>query len=572
MDKKWTKVPVDPKTVETLQQSLGISPLLCQLLVQRNIETFDQARQFFRPELTQLHDPFLMKDMDKAVNRLSNAIKKGEKILLYGDYDVDGTSSIALMFHFLQNFRVPLDYYIPDRYLEGYGISMEGVEYAHQKGCGLIIAMDCGIKAIAAANRAMQLGVDLIVCDHHLPAENLPEALAILDPKQKGCTYPYPELSGCGVAFKLAQAYVIRHQLDWQLLEDLLDLLVISIASDIVPMTGENRILAHFGLKKLSRSQRPGLKALIQQSGRNRPLNISDIVFGIAPMINAAGRLADAEQASRLMLAEDKAVADEYARVLGQRNKIRKEFDQRTAEEAKALYLQNAYLANRQSLVLFQAHWHKGIVGITASRMVEAFHRPTVILTEAGGLAVGSARSVQGFDLYEALELCKDLLINYGGHAHAAGLSLRPENVPAFADRFEGAVTTLLNGEQLIPEVKIAATIQLEEITTKFWRILKQFAPFGPHNRSPVFASYGVRDTGASRELKNNHLELFLQQGNSPVFKGIGFGLGHHLKAIKKHATLDICYTLQENLWQGKRSLQLVVRDIKAVRPNALHT
>lgn len=564
MDKKWAIIPVDKKIVEALQQSLGISPLLCQLLVQRNIQTFDQARQFFRPNLDQLHDPFLMKDMDKAVKRLSDAIKKGEKILLYGDYDVDGTSSVAMMYHFLRHFQAQLDYYIPDRYLEGYGISLEGIDYAVQKKVALIIAMDCGIKAIEAAKRAQQEGIDLIICDHHLPGDQLPEAFAILDPKQTKCTYPYPELSGCGVAFKLAQAYVIRQELDWQLLDDLLDLLVISIASDIVPMTGENRVLAHFGLKKLNRSQKPGLKALITQSGKTRPLNISDIVFGLAPMINAAGRLADADQASRLMLAEDKAVAYEYARVLQQRNKIRKEFDQRTVEEAKAMYQQNGYLVDRQSLVLFQPHWHKGIVGITASRMVETFHRPTVILTEAGGLAVGSARSVSGFDLYKALELCQDLLINFGGHAHAAGLSLRLENVPVFADRFEGAVATLLAGKQLVPEIPIAATIQLEEITPKFWRILKQFAPFGPHNRSPVFASYGVCDTGASRQLRGNHLELFIQQNESRVFKGIGFGLAHHLEMIKKRPAFDICYTLQENIWQGNRSLQLIVRDIKS--------
>lgn len=561
MDKQWKTITVDNQAVQDLQTKLGIAPLLCQLLVQRNIQTFEAARQFFRPDLSHLHDPFLMKDMDKAVNRLSVAIKNGEKILLYGDYDVDGTSSVAMMFHFLAHFHKALDYYIPDRYTEGYGISIKGIEYATQQNVGLIIAMDCGIKAVEATARAKAAGIDMIICDHHLPGDDLPDATAILDPKQPGCAYPFRELSGCGVAFKLAQAYVERHGLDWPLLEDLLDLLVISIASDIVPLIGENRVLAYFGLKKLDRTQRPGLKALIEKSGRHRPLKISDIVFGLAPMINAAGRLADAGQASRLMLARDKAVAYDYARVLQERNKIRREFDQRTVEEAKALYSQNAYWAHRHSLVLFQPHWHKGIVGITASRMVEQFYRPTVILTEADGLAVGSARSVQGFDLYEALSMCKDLLINFGGHAHAAGLSLRPEDVPVFSDRFEGAVATLLEGKALVPEIPIAGTIELSEITAKFWRILKQFAPFGPHNRSPVFACYGVQDTGASRLLKGNHLQLFVRQHESRIFKGIGFGLGHHLETVKS-GTFDICFTLQENLWQKQRSLQLVVRDI----------
>ena len=563
MQKNWVYNKVDEETVVGLQKSLGISPLLCQLLVQRNVCSFEEAQRFFRPSIDHLQDPFLMKDMDKAVNRLSDAIKKGEKILLYGDYDVDGTSSVAMMYDFLSQFTQQLDYYIPDRYLEGYGISLEGVAYANAQNVDLIVAMDCGIKAFDAAKRAMDYGIDLIICDHHLPAEHLPGAFAILDPKRPDCPYPYKGLSGCGVAFKLAQAYVVKHRLDWSSLDHLLDLLVISIASDIVPMTGENRVLAHFGLKMLNRSERLGIKALIHQSGRKRPFNISDIVFGLAPMLNAAGRLADAGQASKLMLATDKTVAYEHARVLQHRNKIRKEFDQRTVEEAKAIYAQNTDWVQRQSLILYQPHWHKGIVGITASRMVEAIHKPTVILTEANGMAVGSARSVPGFDLHEALSMCEDLLINFGGHAYAAGLSLRPTDVPAFTDRFEGAVASLLAGQVVVPEISIAAAIKLEEITPKFWRVLKQFAPFGPQNRSPVFACYDVQDTGASRILRGEHLELLIKQGNSPVFKGIGFGLGHHLDLIRKTDRFDVCFTLQENTWQGNRNLQLVIRDVK---------
>lgn len=559
MQAEWQAIPVDETLVEALRESLGIQPVLCRLLVQRGIETFEQAKAFFRPSLDDLHDPFLMQDMDAAVLRLREAMERNEKILLFGDYDVDGTTSVALMWSFLYPRHPNLDYYIPDRYREGYGLSMEGVEYAREKGAALLIAMDCGITAVEQARRASEYGIDLIICDHHLPGETLPGALAVLDPKRAGCAYPYKELSGCGVAFKLAQGYAQRYGMEREALEELLDLLVISIAADIVPMTGENRILAWHGLQRLNRSKRPGLNALIEESRRTRPLSISDIVFGLAPMINAAGRLADADHAVKLMLAQDRYVAAEYARVLEYRNQLRRDFDQRTAEEAGALFAD--YESERSSIVLYQPHWHKGIVGIAAARMVERFHRPAILLTRSGHIATGSARSVPGFDLHEALGLCSDLLISYGGHAHAAGLSLLPENVPAFWDRFEAVTQLLLPREALRRVIAVHAEIDFEEITPGFWKILRQFAPFGPGNRSPVFVTRGVSDTGFSRLLKGAHIKLSLRQGKQ-VFSGIAFQQAEVFPIVAGRRQVDICYTLEENTWDDRTALELMVKDI----------
>lgn len=559
MQAEWQAIPVDETLVEALRESLGIQPVLCRLLVQRGIETFEQAKAFFRPSLDDLHDPFLMQDMDAAVLRLREAMERNEKILLFGDYDVDGTTSVALMWSFLYPRHPNLDYYIPDRYREGYGLSMEGVEYAREKGAALLIAMDCGITAVEQARRASEYGIDLIICDHHLPGETLPGALAVLDPKRAGCAYPYKELSGCGVAFKLAQGYAQRYGMEREALEELLDLLVISIAADIVPMTGENRILAWHGLQRLNRSKRPGLNALIEESRRTRPLSISDIVFGLAPMINAAGRLADADHAVKLMLAQDRYVAAECARVLEYRNQLRRDFDQRTAEEAGALFAD--YESERSSIVLYQPHWHKGIVGIAAARMVERFHRPAILLTRSGHIATGSARSVPGFDLHEALGLCSDLLISYGGHAHAAGLSLLPENVPAFWDRFEAVTQLLLPREALRRVIAVHAEIDFEEITPGFWKILRQFAPFGPGNRSPVFVTRGVSDTGFSRLLKGAHIKLSLRQGKQ-VFSGIAFQQAEVFPIVAGRRQVDICYTLEENTWDDRTALELMVKDI----------
>lgn len=561
MHTHWNLLPAEEAKTQALHSALGIHPVLCRLLVQRGIETFDQAKAFFRPSLDDLHDPFLMQDMEAAVVRLRRAIEQEEKILLYGDYDVDGATSVAMMYSFLSPLHRHLDYYIPDRYKEGYGISLEGIEYAREQGISLIIAMDCGITAVAQTARANTYYIDLIICDHHLPGDALPAAHAVLDPKRPDCAYPYKELSGCGVAFKLAQAYTQRYALDVEPLHALLDFLAISIAADIVPMTGENRILAWYGLRRLNHSSRPGINALIEESHRQRPLQINDIVFGLAPMINAAGRLADAGHAVRLLLAQERIVAAEYARVLENRNQLRREFDRRTAEEAIALF--EPEKDERRSIVLYQPHWHKGIVGIAAARMVEAYHRPAILLTRSENIATGSARSVPGFDLHEALGRCSDLLISYGGHTHAAGLSLLPENVPAFKDRFEAIVQLSLPQEAIRRTIPLSAEMNFEHLTASFWNILRQFAPFGPGNRSPVFASRGVSDTGYSRLLKGTHIKLSLRQGASQVFTGIAFDQGAAFERVAQRKPFDICFTLEESRWDDRTALELVVRDMQ---------
>lgn len=563
MEKQWKLLETDETIVQQLEKKLGIHPIFCRLLVQRGITTPEQVKQFFQPKLKQLHDPFLMKDMDKAVERLERAIQNNEKILLFGDYDVDGTTSVALLYSFLQRHHSNLDYYLPDRYKEGYGLSFEGIEYAQENDVKLLITLDCGITAIDQVQRANEYGIDVIICDHHLPEKQLPKANAVLDPKRPDCNYPFKELSGCGVGFKLAQAYVEKNGLDWRQLEDLLDLLVISIASDIVPIVDENRVLAYFGLQKLNSTKRLGLRALINLSRREPPLTISDIVFGIGPMINAAGRLADAEKAVRLMLSVEKGVAADYARVLDYRNQMRKEFDQRIAEEARKLVQQDPLWQDRKSIVLYQSHWHKGVVGIAAARMVEEYHRPAIIFTESEGKIVGSARSIKGFDIHEAIGMCKDLLISYGGHAHAAGLSLYPENLVFFQERFEAVVETLASEEIFVPEIPISAEIDLKDITPHFWDTLRQFAPFGPGNRNPNFVVRQVRDTGYSRLLRGNHLRIAVGQPDSAAQYGVAFGRGDDFEKVKTRKPFDICFNLQENRWEGNSYLQLMVKDMK---------
>lgn len=563
MQKRWRTLESNEEIVRQLQEQLGIHPIFCQLLVQRGITTFEAAKRFFRPEWSHLHDPLLMKDMEKAVDRLTLAIQKGEKILLYGDYDVDGTTSIALLYNFLEKYHKNLDYYIPDRYKEGYGVSMDGIWYAHEHEVNLLITLDCGITAIDQVKRANELGIDVIICDHHLPEEKLPEAVAVLDAKRPDCQYPFKELSGCGVAFKLAQAYVEAHNLDWNQLIELTDFLAISIASDIVPIVEENRTLAWFGLQQLNRTQRPGLKALIDLSKRQRPLSISDVVFGLGPMINAAGRLADAQQAVRMLLSNDANVAYDYGRVLETRNKLRKEFDQRIFQEARALFLKDPNWRERKSIVLYQPHWHKGVVGIVAARMVDEFHRPTIILTDSDGKVAGSARSIPGFDIHEAIGMSKNLLVSFGGHAHAAGLSLYPEDVIYFQERFEATVSTLAAPTIFEADIEVAAAIQLEEITPSFWNILKQFAPFGPGNHNPTFVAKGVQDVGYSRILTGNHLRICVKQGSSESFVGIAFGRGDDFSKVWTRQPFDLCFNLQENHWQDRTSLQLMVKDMK---------
>ena len=562
MKKRWNIPPTDPSVVNQLQEALKIDPVFCQMLVQRGISTFDEARHFFRPSLDHLYDPFLMKDMDKAIARLELAFQQKEKILLYGDYDVDGTTSVALMYSFLEKYYDQLDFYVPDRYKEGYGISFAGIDYAKQNSMTLIIAMDCGIKAIEKVAYAKAKGIDFIICDHHLPEEILPDAIAVLDPKRKDCEYPYKELSGCGIAFKFAQAFIEKKKFNPAHLYDLLDFVVISISCDIVPIDGENRVLAFFGLEKLNTTKREGLKALMEMSKRAAPLSVSDVVFGIGPIINAAGRLEHAKEAVNLMLSKEKAVAMENARTLQNRNDLRKQFDKQIFDEAKDFIDTHFDLENKKSIVLYNPTWHKGVIGIVASRIVETYHRPTIILTESNGVATGSARSIPGFNIHEAIYDCKDFLTNFGGHAFAAGMTLDIEKIKDFEITFEKIVSKNIGTEPLTPEINVTAMLPFNSISPKFWRILKQFAPFGPKNRNPVFVSRNIRDTGFSRLLKNSHLKLSVKQGESVTLAGIAFGKGDLFADIQNN-DFHICYTLNENSWNGKTALQLNVKDIK---------
>lgn len=560
---RWQLIPTDENAAQALQAALGIDSLFCRLLVQRGITSFDEARAFFRPSIADLHNPYLMKDMDLAVARLDEALRNNERILLYGDYDVDGTTSVALMYAFLSGFYRNLDYYLPDREKEGYGVSMASVEYARSSGAKLVIAMDCGIKAHEAVARAKSYGIDYIVCDHHLPEGGLPDAVANLDPKRPDCSYPFKELSGCGIAFKLAQALAMHHNTPPEELDALLDLVAVSTACDIVPMTGENRILARFGLQQLNHSPRTGLWALMNRINRPSPLNVADLVFGLGPLINAAGRLGDARDAVRLMLAADRNSALDNAGMLVRRNKERREVDYAMADEAKRRFTETPEWETRKSIVLFDPGWHKGIIGIAASRMTEAFHRPSVILTKSNDRAVGSARSVPGFDLYAALQDCEDLFFSYGGHAHAAGMQMPVENVEAFAERFENLAIRHISSENESPVLDICAKIRLDDITHKFWQTLKQFEPFGPHNRNPVFWAERVIDTGQSRFLDHNHVRLSLRHTDSgTAFKGIGFGLGEVFEKVK-NGPFDVAFNIKAEQWRGDTLLTLQAKDFR---------
>ncbi len=559
--KRWIIPETNPDTVSTLCKALFIEPILGTVLAQHGIDTPEMADRFFHPNIAHLHDPFLMRDMDKAVQRLNQAMQQDERILLYGDYDVDGTTSVALMFAFLRSFYKNLDYYLPDRDKEGYGVSLAGIEYARETGCKLVIAMDCGIKAQDAVALAGTYGIDFIICDHHVPEGELPRAVANLDPKRSDCPYPYKELSGCGIAFKLAQAFALSHNTPAEELAGLLDFVALSIACDIVPMDGENRILAYHGLKKLNMAPRLGLWALINKSGRNYPLNINDLVFGLGPLINAAGRLGDARESVRLMLSTDRNSALEAAGQLIVRNKQRQQVDMSATAAARHRVKTEAENSENKSIVLFDASWHKGIIGITASRLSEDFHKPTVIITESEGRAVGSARSVPGFDLYEALHSCGEFFLSFGGHAHAAGLQMPLEKVDAFAAKFEAVVRQNMTEHAREPILEIAGDIQLDQITPEFWQSLKRFAPFGPMNMNPVFAAYGVTDTGKSRRLDNNHVRLSIKQGKT-TFSAVGFGLADAFEKVKGRP-FDIAFNLREEQWQGETIVSLMVKDVR---------
>ncbi len=569
MEKRWIDKPLpqtaeENHTIEQLSNSLNISTLLATLLWQRGISNFEEARLYFRPSLTHLHDPMLMKDMDKAVARLTEAIETGENIMIFGDYDVDGTTSVAMFYGFLRRIYPNLIFYIPDRYTEGYGVSLKGIETARDNDFTLIITLDCGIKSINLVKQAQEWGIDFIICDHHRPGDELPPAVAVLDPKRADCPYPFKELTGCGVGFKLLQAYCQHHDIDEETyLFPYLDLGVVSIAADIVPIVGENRTMAYFGLKHLNSSPRAGLKALKEIAGFQGEMDITNVVFGLGPRINAAGRIKHAHDAVTLLLADNETDAIDFAVGINKHNVDRREHDTRITQEALTMIEEDAWLRNAKTTVLFRPDWHKGVIGIVASRCIEKYHRPTIILTKSDKKVAGSARSVPGFDLYDAIEACSDLLEQFGGHTFAAGLTLQEENVKAFQKKFEEIVSQRILPEQLSPMIEVDMRIPLKQITERFFSIINQMQPFGPGNMTPVFVSENVRLRGYPRILKEKHLKLEVCQDDSPVFSAIGFGMAEFYEPLMQGKAFHICYNIEINEFQGKRSLQLHLKDIK---------
>ncbi len=583
INKRWVVKPQgDARTVERLSAALGIAPVLANLLVQRGIDTVEKADKFFNPSLSDLHDPFLMKDMDKAVERIEQAVRSGEKIMVYGDYDVDGTTAVALMYKFLRQIgHKNLLFYIPDRYTEGYGISIKGIDYAARKGVGLVITLDCGIKATEKIVYAKQKGVDFIICDHHLPADEIPKAVAVLDPKRPDCNYPFDELSGCGVGFKLVQAYAQKNGIPFEQITHLLDLLVVSIASDIVPLTGENRVLAHYGLEILNSSPSEGLASIIKICGLDtHTITIDDIVFKIGPRINAAGRMRMDENdenaapsggyaAVSLLIEGNEQKARELGNDIDSFNQDRKSIDRNVTQEAHDYIESNPELKKRKSTVVYNPKWVKGIVGIVASRLIETYYRPTVVLTMSNGMVTGSARSIPGFDLYQAVESCSDLLENFGGHMYAAGLTMRPENVEEFARRFNEYVEQNIDPQTLIPQVDIDSRLLFSDITPEFNRQLNRFQPFGPGNTAPVFVTYSVSNRGDAKLVgaEQDHLRMDLVQREKPntAIQTIAFQQPTHYEWIRAGHPIDICYQIVENHYRGTVSTQLRIKDIKPV-------
>ena len=564
MNYTWNFKPLPPQaTVKQLQQELNISEPLAILLAQRGITTFQQAKDFFRPTLSQLHNPFLMKGMKEAVERLDQALKNNETILIYGDYDVDGTSAVSLMERYLSTFTDKLFTYVPNRYTEGYGISFQGIDYAEAQGCTLIIALDCGIKAIDKVEYAKEKGIDCIIADHHRPSDQVPDAVAVLDPQQADCSYPYKELCGCGLGFKLAQAYHEYLQRPFSELMPLLDLVAVATAADIVPMDGENRTLMYFGLEVINEQPSAGVKALFGE--HQGAITVSDVVFKAAPRINAAGRIEHGKYAVSLLTETSPEQALQKAKQIDELNSERKELDSSIAAEALDQIERNGE-QNRYTSVVFSEQWHKGVIGIVASRLIEHYYRPTIVFTKSGDKYAASARSVQGFDIYEALEQCSEHLEQFGGHKYAAGLTLLPEQYPLFKEAFETVVKQNIDPELCIPKLSIDTALPLSKLTQKFYNILKQFEPFGPCNLPPLFYAENVVDTGFAKHIgKNNeHLKLCLREvGSAPYFDAVGFSLGHKLPLITSGKPFSIVYSVEENLWNGKLSLQLQVRDIK---------
>lgn len=562
--KRWKILPYDEEKVTALQTALNVSRPVCSILTQRGIGSFDAAKDYFRPKLEMLHSPWLMKDMDKAVDRIVTAIRQQEKILVFGDYDVDGTTAVASMYQFLVSIydKEKTDYYIPHRYREGYGVSKMGIDFAKEHGFSLIVCLDCGIKSVELIEYASTLGIDFVVCDHHLPGNTLPNAAAILNPKQKDCNYPYKELCGCGVGFKLMCALAEHLNLPTGITHRYLDLVATAIAADIVPMTGENRVLAYYGVEKINNDPCPGIKALIQLAGITTKLHITNVVFVIAPRVNAAGRMDDARKAVQLFTETDFEKALTFAEMLHNDNSERKEADSSITEEALEIIVADPNHSNRRSSVVYKEHWHKGVVGIVASRLIEQHYKPTVVLTKSGDYATGSARSIAGFNLYEAIYECREFLVAYGGHFAAAGLTMLPENVIPFSNKFEEVVAATLPEELLVPEIIIDTEISFPEIKEPFYNIICQMEPFGPENMRPVFIAKHVVNTGYSKIVKENHIRFVLQQHNVTL-TGIGFNMAEKFYLLDMNQPLDIVFTIDENEWQGNKSLQLKMIDFR---------
>jgi single-stranded-DNA-specific exonuclease len=562
MQKRWKILPSQTSAIDELHNSLKINKILCNILVQRGLNDFNKSKDFFRPQLTDLHSPWLMKDMEKAVERILQAIDSNEKILVYGDYDVDGTTSVACMFQYLVQLTEQVEFYIPHRYREGYGVSQMGVDYAKENNFSLIVSLDCGIKSIDLIAYAKTLNIDFIVCDHHLPDAELPAAVAILNAKQIDCNYPYKELCGCGVGFKLMQALSEKLQLPEESYLQYLDLVSIAIAADIVPITGENRILAYYGLQRVNENPSAGIKALMQLAGVQKVMYITNLVFIIAPRVNAAGRMDDAKKAVQLFIEKDVTKAMEFSEMLHSDNSDRKEADSSTTQEALAIIEKDENNINRKTTVVYQEHWHKGVVGIVASRLIETYYRPTIVLTKSGEYIAGSARSVAGFNLYEAIYACKEYLLGYGGHFAAAGMTLLEENLEAFRNAFEKIVSETIPDELLIPEIVIDAEVSLKDLTMPFFNILSQMEPFGPGNMRPVFIARKLTDSGYSKIVKEQHLRFSVKQ-NDIHFTGIGFGMADKYTLLQNNQLVDIVFTLDINEFNGQQNLQMKVIDMK---------
>jgi single-stranded-DNA-specific exonuclease len=562
MQKHWRILRSENDKVDALHEALKINKVICKILVQRGFDSFEKAKLFFRPQLSHLLSPWLMKDMDKAVDRILSAKSKGEKILIYGDYDVDGTTSVASMFQFIMAIYPNVDFYIPHRYREGYGVSKIGIDYAKENGYSLIISLDCGIKSAELIAYAKFLDIDFIVCDHHLPDEELPPAVAILNPKQKDCKYPYKELCGCGVGFKLMTAIAETLGLPDESYLCYLDLLATAIAADIVPMTGENRVMAYYGLQRVNKNPCNGIKALMQLAGVQKEMFITNLVFIIAPRVNAAGRMDDAKKAVSLFIEKDCDKALEFAELLHVDNTERRTADTTITEEALALIEESTHMTNRKSTVVYKEHWHKGVVGIVASRLIETYYRPTIVLTRSGEVAAGSARSVPGFNLYEAIHACREHLLGYGGHFAAAGMTLLPENIEAFTNKFEQVVSETIDERSLVPEIVIDAEVSFNDLTLSFYNIIHQMEPYGPENLRPVFVVRNVIDSGNTKVVKEQHIRFCLKQNNCS-FKGIGFNMAERFEIIESKKPLDVVFTLEENDWNGQKTLQLKVIDFR---------